>query len=284
MRKLFYILMVISFASCQDFFLQEVDVKIDKYPKGVAVTAIWVNAQEGGKIFISEANPILDSTPQVITNAEIKVSSTKGSVWGISTIDSDGAFDCIPNNSVTIGDKLSLQIKVANFPELTASQIVPDTVSLKTFEFILNGFSNPDGYKENLYKINLDDPIGKNYYGVKIVQLDEQGNESRLYLSSSDQYYKGESDSQVHLFNDHLFNGKNITLNLHGSNWNGNEGKIIIYLYNLSEDLYRYFYAEGIKGEDEENPFQEPVVIPQNIANGYGIFGIASCTKKIVEL
>ena len=49
MRKLFYILMVISFASCQDFFLQEVDVKIDKYPKGVAVTAIWVNAQEGGK-------------------------------------------------------------------------------------------------------------------------------------------------------------------------------------------------------------------------------------------
>lgn len=123
------------------------------------------------KIFISEANPILDSTPQVITNAEIKVSSTKGSIWGISTIDSDGAFDCIPNNSVTIGDKLSLQIKVANFPELTASQIVPDTVSLKSFEFILNGFSNPDGYKENLYKINLDDPIGKNYYGVKIVQL-----------------------------------------------------------------------------------------------------------------
>jgi hypothetical protein len=75
--------MVICFASCQDFFLQEVDVKIDKYPKGVAVTAIWVNAQEGGKIFISEANPILDSTPpSVITNAEIKVSSTKGSSLG----------------------------------------------------------------------------------------------------------------------------------------------------------------------------------------------------------
>ena len=284
MRKIFFILMTICFTSCQDFFLQEVDVKIDKYPKGVAVTAIWLNAQEGGKIFISEANPILDTPPSVITNAEIKVSSTKNTVWGISTVDNNGAFDCIPSNSVAIGDNVSLQIKVANFPELTSSQIVPDTVSLKSFEFVLNGFSNPDGYKENLYKINLDDPIGKNYYGVKVVKLDELGNESRLYLSCSDQYYKGESDSQVHLFNDHLFNGKNITFNLHGSSWNGYNGKIIIYLYNLSEDLYRYFYAESVKGNSEDNPFQEPVIIPQNIVNGYGIFGIASCTKKIVEL
>jgi hypothetical protein len=39
-----------------------------------------------------------------------------------------------------------------------------------------------------------------------------------------------------------------------------------------------------LKGNSEDNPFQEPVVIPQNIGNGYGIFGIASCTKKIVEL
>jgi len=32
-----------------------------------------------------------------------------------------------------------------------------------------------------------------------------------------------------------------------------------------------------------DNPFSEPVVVFENIENGYGIFALANATEKIVE-
>ena len=42
MNKIIYFgAILLLFTSCENFFLKEVDIKVDKYPEGIALTGIW---------------------------------------------------------------------------------------------------------------------------------------------------------------------------------------------------------------------------------------------------
>ena len=72
-------------------------------------------------------------------------------------------------------------------------------------------------------------------------------------------------------------------MNLYGYIDNSTGNSLEVELINLSEDLYKYYYSQIISLSSGENPFSEPITIHQNVLNGYGIFGIGSSTKKILE-
>ena len=192
-------------------------------------------------------------------------------------------YNCQTDSDIEIGEEINIKVTIPNFPVLEAKQIKPDTVSITNIDFIVNGHTDIDGYKSDLIKVQLNDPPQKNYYGIKIFQYDQDGNIYNRYLNSQDQNFKGLTEDDVLVFNDDLFNGRKMTMNLYGYIDNSTGNSLEVELINLSEDLYKYYYSQIISLSSGENPFSEPITIHQNVLNGYGIFGIGSSTKKILE-
>ncbi len=284
MNKIIYFgAILLLFTSCENFFLKEVDIKVDKYPEGIALTGIWKNSLQGGAVFISEAKAILDSTPSPIENAKIEITTTKNRTWNTTFNTREKIYNCQSDSDIEIGEEINIKVTIPNFPVLEAKQIKPDTVSITNIDFIVNGHTDIDGYKSDLIKVQLNDPPQKNYYGIKIFQYDQDGNIYNRYLNSQDQNFKGLTEDDVLVFNDDLFNGRKMTMNLYGYIDNSTGNSLEVELINLSEDLYKYYYSQIISLSSGENPFSEPITIHQNVLNGYGIFGIGSSTKKILE-
>ena len=81
--------------------------------------------------------------------------------------------------------------------------------------------------------------------------------------------------SQV--INDNLFNGKAKTFSLDIDlsnlyNYNNEPIKFYISLYSISKDYYLYAVTSQAQQNTNGSPFSEPVMVYNNIKNGYGIF------------
>ena len=104
--------------------------------------------------------------------------------------------------------------------------------------------------------INSDDPaiVGSNY-GL------QPGN-SRIY-------------GEVLPFSDDLFNGKTYTLRINPNAYFYGDSlrrELTIRLKTISEEQYAYTYASWLQNAYEDIPYTEPVLVPGNVKNGYGIF------------
>ncbi|MBK9962349.1 MAG: hypothetical protein IPP06_13755 [Saprospiraceae bacterium] len=42
-------------SSCENFFYKDVEIEVDKFPPGYAMTALWSNDENGNTILVSEA-------------------------------------------------------------------------------------------------------------------------------------------------------------------------------------------------------------------------------------
>jgi uncharacterized protein YaiE (UPF0345 family) len=127
-------------------------------------------------------------------------------------------------------------------------------------------------------KINLNDPVGvKNYYMIQF-SLDKTMDslyyhDPFVYFSSDDKvietYYENGG-----IFSDALFDGKtkSISFDLNTYDFWNDTNKLKINLYSLSEEMYLYIVSYVAQQNTSFSPFAEPVIVFNNIENGYGIF------------
>ncbi|MQY80089.1 MAG: DUF4249 family protein [Bacteroidetes bacterium] len=158
------------------------------------------------------------------------------------------------------------------------------------------------------FTIKFDDPPGKNFYQIGIHSLQRVSNFKREFkiqyasfewpdpLYSCACYFiheyvggkKTEGGSKIAercgianeiVFNDKDFNGEEKTVRLVIPTHTGSfsDASIIIKLYSLSEDHYRYIVSKWLYNRSKDDPFAEPVDFHSNVSNGIGIFSIASC-------
>ncbi len=138
-------------------------------------------------------------------------------------------------------------------------------------------------------KLSLNDPAGvKNYYMINFSLENTmdlyENNESYIYFSSEDKVIETFYESNA-VFSDDLFNGKtkNITFDLSIYDFWNDTNKLKITLYSLSEEMYLYIVSLMAQQETSFSPFAEPVIVFNNIQNGYGIFaGYSSYTDSLI--
>jgi len=166
---------------------------------------------------------------------------------------------------------------IGSIPPSMPFSIVDTSTYTKDYEYLFK------------VKLNINDPAGvKNYYMINFIVDNYSETEPyyqyNTYFSSEDKVIETFYESNA-VFSDALFDGKskNITFNFSAYDFWNDTNKLSIVLYSLSEEMYLYVVSLMAQQEISFSPFAEPVIVFNNIKNGYGIFaGYSSYTDSII--
>jgi len=139
-------------------------------------------------------------------------------------------------------------------------------------------------------RLTIEDPGNiENYYAVYVDFTPNDStiiNDYNFYIHFSvdenvfDNYY-----SSYALLSDKKFNGMNYTASIYFDEWMMSylDGQLNIYILNLNKDLYWYLLSSNNQ-LFLSSPFSEPVFVPNNIKDGYGIFSSMTLTYDSLKL
>ena len=184
------------------------------------------------------------------------------------------------------GSNYDLKITAPEYNEVTSTSYVPSVTPITDVEVYTDPYLSADQDEETKMTITIQDRPGeKNFYLLTIIQIDtirHLNSPPRVYrvplrIRANDPLINNSSRTYDIIdgicFNDALFDGKNVTLEVRALYYQTrSEFMKIFYLKTISEDLYKYEMTFGLQDQNSGNPFAQPVNVYNNINNGYGIF------------
>jgi hypothetical protein len=113
---------LLFFTSCEGFFYKTIDVEIDEFPPGYAVTCLWTNESKVQQGYISKTVGILKPVIPLSDKADFFLTSNLNRNWNVKTQDG------IDYNSSPIlaGEILSIRVKINGAADLESTQTMPD--------------------------------------------------------------------------------------------------------------------------------------------------------------
>ncbi|MEX2370763.1 MAG: DUF4249 domain-containing protein [Bacteroidales bacterium] len=275
----------------------ETTEKIDDFPlrHSRLVLNSYFTPDSAWEFQVSKSLSVLDNDKlRFVDNAMITLYRDSELIDSIKGPDDDGWYRSDSILPVS-GEKYSIEVRTPDFKNtLYAEDMVPLNVPVAEASVsILDSFFRYDnprytidktilfGRAEGFIEILISDPVEyANFYRLTIFTYFPNFN----YYDSIFNYYKRNvfidtddasitfSDGRM-LFEDKLFNGKNHRIKLNFNEWEITKDQIFfIELNSLSESAYLYETSVSEYKNASGDPFSEPVLIYDNIVNGYGIF------------
>ncbi len=285
----------------------ETTEKIDDFPlrPSKLVVNCYFNPDSTWKVQVSKSLSVLDNADlKLIDNATVLLYEENSLIDSITNPDDDGWYRS-PISLPGPGKQYTIEVSSPDHKEKTyASDELPVPVPIAdTKFFIVDSFFSESpfhsyGHISGNLKIAFKDPGEiNNFYQLKAYAYDSIFNYTNaepeflyvtkrsLTLSSKDPVLKSEGSYYGHfLFDDQLFNNKEISLNIDLKDYNPvRNKKVYIELTSLSRA--GYLYQKTIEEYElaRNDPFAEPVMIHSNIQNGFGIFaGYSSNTVTFI--
>lgn len=203
------------------------------------------------------------------------------------------------NGKPVVGASYEITATSPKYGTVSATSHIPVQIQITNMEFeVTNDLSN-GGPKLNCHLIFEDRPGEKNFYMVSLVvetwYRDRYTNKEYttrhpVGLQSKDPSMNDETrwSPEGLFFNDVLFEGRKTTLTLDADNWFGSNTpdrkvKYYFYLRTLSEHFYAYKTTMILQNNVEGDPFAQPVMVFNNVKNGFGIFAGYSLTEFLYE-
>ncbi len=296
---IFYAVALLFISACEEV----VNLDIPEEPPRLVVNFI-MEAGINGFVEISQSKSVLSSAEaQRVSDAIITLYDEDGNSSSFGKSKSPGLY--LSSLNVEAGKTYTLRVEKEGFEPIEAEATIPYAVKIKRVSYDTthvipnNDTLNRDVIRTNV-QLHLDDPSQEhNYYAVLVRRVeerdrsDEEGSRTNnvLYstslmpLSSKDPAVVSsnsqlvQSDGRIYgrtlLFDDHLFDGTNYTVQLELDAYfseNSTDRGFIVNLITISEHHYRYIQAKQFQQYRSEDPFTEPIRVPNNIANGFGIF------------
>ncbi len=281
--QFFFCLLLLSISSCsEDFFEQVVILDIPEHTPALAVSANLSDMDTTLVVYVSNSVGVLEpDQPVIVENAIVELFKNgqllynldykANGLYGKSGVESLG-------NDVA---EYTLMVQAPNFNQVSAKQNMPQPVPIIDVSFERDGAVTPDGDRANEITIKFSDPAGiENYYSVAgLARVSQGGFEyaDNFYLSSFNPIV--EEGEEFIVFSDATFDGREVTLNFYTySDYpdNAESVELDINLISISKDRYFFEKSLNIFNNSDGNPFVEPVVVHNNIENGYGIFTMES--------
>ncbi len=289
MKNYIYIFIGICFLSLQscdeDSFTQTVDIDIPDHESRLAISGIVSNRNPFMQTIVSASQSILDieSAPQV-SNKNIQI-LVNGESIGNEVAENGNAQVFEVTTDLNAGDELIFEVSADNYGQARSTQVFPSSISVSDFEYEEDGIIDVNGDTRNEINISIDDPANEdNFYSLwfEYVYYKDQNIYSEFSYAETSGVGINEQYSEF-VFSDGTFNGTKHSLRFSDYIWNSNAEEpdsvfIKSYLSHLSEDYYYYKTSYFQYSQAQGNPFAEPVIVHDNIENGYGIFGAENVT------
>lgn len=269
------VITILLFFSCKKYL--DMDI-IDKGRKPV-VNALLI-ADSVPYIKVYQSTHILDnSQSSLITNAEVLLTSNLQNTY---TLPYSSVSQQYINPSIHVheGDKIKLNINTS-IGNAETEVVIPSNISI--FNIDTFPYYDHSGYQHGIeIKLSFKDPAqSKDYYilytlnGPNVSTTSYEGNDPAIEEMSN------------RLFIDDLtFNGKqkNISLVFYNNFDMYSSNMLYICLMHVDENYYKYAYSVYKQQETGNSPFSEPVIVYNNIKNGYGIGGAANIFKDSIDI
>ncbi len=256
-------------SSCQKY----IDMNIPD--KGRKIVANCLYSDTGAvTVFLTQSRFILDNSEfKIITGASV-VFYEDGIEVGTLSETEPGKYisqGFIPS----AGKSQSIKIIKGN-DSITAQSIIPHKVP---FEFIDTVRIKTEYYEYLRFRIKVNDPpSNENYYmiGFDLKQPveDTVHHPYLLYFSTEEPFVEAYNDNYG-LISDILFRGKSqiMSFDLDLYQFSNDTNLLYINFYSISKDMFLYLVSLDAQMQSNDSPFSEPVMIYNNIENGYGVFG-----------
>lgn len=221
--------------------------------------------------------------------------------------------DYIPNE----GDIIEIQVRAEGYPEASAQTKVNKSLELSDLQYSvyydeaaskeehewMKRFSDYDVYGADsvmAISFSFQDPAGaKNYYRLKVRSVGEYlGFLNDTCYCVSDVFTSTDPifhDSQLikgygswepyfsNVFDDHLIDGDQYTVNVHSRKRAESPSYTIIELQSISRDLYYFLKSMQLYRISTDDVYSTPIGIYGNIDNGWGIFGSVSKNTYVIN-
>ncbi len=306
------IVLSIAFFGCEDAFQQVIEIDIPEHEEKLVTYCILDDIQDTFHIDVYHSAGILDAKFDKIEDASISFSadgvdlqnsvvfdstyyfSDQGGHWDQELMEwiqdtSYGGSYVLPYFDIE-KQNIEIKIKQGKFPDATASSVVPPRPSISKVEY--SGIIDTVNETNGSVKVWFEDIKPDFFYIFAITKeglmYNDEFGETSLSIESRDPRFHMQYlydnlgfPNQFLLFEGKDFDEK-FTKRFNFRDWSQShtDDKYFVKLITLSEDVYNYLNTIIVYDEAEGNPFAEPVVIPTNFDNGYGIFGVTRTVKK----
>ena len=296
-RFFYYIIIVISFVSCEN--LQTViDVDLPAHESKLVVNSVN-EVGEKWKAYVSVSQAPLSTSDFVFLNDALVI-----------LIDGETILDTLTYNASKNRYESSLIVQEGTNFEIRVSHSKYNTINATLFPFqkvLLKSIEELQNINETTsLKFTIDDPQSTNYYMINLkayysqdafdttdIWEDYYSEIEKIYFDSDDpSLNQGQFSRGKVLFDDKLFNGTTKEFNLLFDSYVSTKAdSILLNLWSVDYAFYNYFTTKIIQSNTGNNPIfnSEPVNVYNSFLDGdgeiqgYGIFAVSSKDSVIIQ-
>jgi hypothetical protein len=176
---------------------------------------------------------------------------------------------------------------VEGYKSIEATDSIPPKVLISKIDTL--GHVNDVGYSELRLTIQFDDtPEFSNFYKLEVYTMENVNGSTFGYplaIRSDDVALGLSSDGYATevFFEDQLFNGQKKQLVVYVDDTRDYDDYLEVRLTSLSESGYLYEKTYNAYNQNYGNPFAQPVIIYNNVVNGFGILKSQQVVSKEVS-
>ncbi len=283
-KMLFRILLLLTWASilvsCNDFFEQVVEVEIPEHTPVLAVTSELKAGDTTIQVWVNRSVGVLepDTGATEVENALVEIYRGTERLHVIPFVDHTNTpfyrLDLSNPFKAEAGEYV-LKVSAPGFETVKGQMAFPSEVSIIEASYLEDGALDEQGGVADKVSLTFQDPPGEdNYYIAGLMAIDEMNTASFDRLYSLDPAVEG-GRGEV-LINDQTFEGEKRTIDFYFRNNYSQQQKVYVALYAVSEEHYKFSLAVENYELSINNPLAEPVIIPSNIEEGFGLFSLIS--------
>ncbi len=272
------LLTLLAFISCE----KEIQYKGEGKDPVLVLNGITEN-DSTFKIYLERSYFFLSNESQgdkyIKTGATVTLTNlSSGEIFTMtnSTIDNKYEFPFITNQNV----KFKIDVSHPDYESISSEMTTVPKISL--IDVDTSSFETDYGTRKKAI-LKWNDPVGENYYFVKVSTFNPDANyKIEYFFSCLDPVFEdggssieGPNEYSEIYFTDKLFNGKEKKLEIDFYSYPVDSAQSTpIYTYKLismNKETYQYFIS--LNKFSNAGFFTEPVKVFSNIKNGFGIFG-----------
>ncbi len=289
--------LILNLFSCdEDAFQQVVEIEIPEHEPKISLAMEINQGDDILSTFVSRSSSI-NEVIETPTLEDITVNVFKN-----NTLFAEMLFDSTSRKYLATVDSLPddqasyrIEVESSVYGKASAEQVMPKLVSFKDLEYNEDGAIDSYGERVDEIVFNIEDPSDEeNFYSIDVYSFfkylgDDNLQIQHIYASSLDPLLEYGGGNGGLILSDDSFNGKDYRISLNLEKYflqleDKDEFVLYIELKNISRSNYLYKRSLEAYWNAYGNPFAEPVVVHNNIKNGYGIFRTSSTYGDEIKL
>jgi hypothetical protein len=226
---------------------------------------------------------------QSIENANVVVKEN-GQPFDILTYAGNNVYRSMSERKPSTGKVYEIEASASGMESVKGESLIPEQALIQQVTYERRSGQSNDRVFDYVIDVTLkDNPDSENFYQLIVysefyyVDFNTQDTIYQQYPTFvfTDDPAFTEAASDKILFDDKLFNGKEVKISLKGTDFRATT-KAYVHVLTLSRDLFKYKLTTDLQRQSSGDPFAQPVLVYNNINKGFGIF--AGYNETVFEI